>query len=121
MRDNVQIKLRQRADLMLKVCELAESHRPETDKATCSDLSRHSEGAHPAGLVGPTYVVRQRRASGPPNKRFSADRLGLAGSRRQVDPSANLIGAAFRFAFVCERHQILTAFHFGSRLACGPE
>jgi hypothetical protein len=25
--------LRQRANIMLKLCELAESHRPETDKA----------------------------------------------------------------------------------------
>ena len=33
MTDNVQLKLRQRATIMLKVCELAESHRPETDKA----------------------------------------------------------------------------------------
>jgi aminopeptidase C len=33
MTDNVQLKLRQRTTIMLKVCELAESHRPETDKA----------------------------------------------------------------------------------------
>ena len=33
MTDSVQLKLRQRANIMLKVCELAESHRPETDKA----------------------------------------------------------------------------------------
>ena len=33
MTDNVQLKLRQRAKIMLKVYELAESHRPETDKA----------------------------------------------------------------------------------------
>ena len=33
MTDNVQLKPRQRATIMLKVCELAESHRPETDKA----------------------------------------------------------------------------------------
>jgi hypothetical protein len=33
MTDSVQLKLRQRATIMLKVCELAESHRPETDKA----------------------------------------------------------------------------------------
>ena len=33
MTDNVQLKLRQRATIMLKVSELAESHRPETDKA----------------------------------------------------------------------------------------
>ncbi len=33
MTDSVQLKLRQRATIMLKVCGLAESHRPETDKA----------------------------------------------------------------------------------------
>jgi hypothetical protein len=33
MTDSVQLKLRQRANIMLKVCELAESYRPETDKA----------------------------------------------------------------------------------------
>ena len=33
MTDNVQLKLRQRTTIMLKVCELAESYRPETDKA----------------------------------------------------------------------------------------
>ena len=32
MTDSVQLKLRQRATIMLKVCELAESRRPETDK-----------------------------------------------------------------------------------------
>ena len=31
--DSIQIKLRQRANNVLKLCELAESHRPETDKA----------------------------------------------------------------------------------------
>jgi hypothetical protein len=29
---SVQLEPRQRANVMLKVCELAESHRPETDK-----------------------------------------------------------------------------------------
>jgi aminopeptidase C len=33
MIDSVQLKLRQRANIMLKLCELAESHRPDTDKA----------------------------------------------------------------------------------------
>jgi len=33
--DSVQLKLRQRATIM--VCELAESHRPETDKAMTSE------------------------------------------------------------------------------------
>jgi hypothetical protein len=33
MTNSVQIKLRQRANIMLKFCELAESHQPETDKA----------------------------------------------------------------------------------------
>ena len=33
MTDSVQLKLRQRATIMLKVCELAESRRPESDKA----------------------------------------------------------------------------------------
>jgi hypothetical protein len=33
MTDSVQLKLRQRANIMLKVCELAESYRPEADKA----------------------------------------------------------------------------------------
>src|ERR1700720_468787 len=33
MTDSVQLNLRQRATIMLKVCELAESHRPETHEA----------------------------------------------------------------------------------------
>jgi hypothetical protein len=33
MTDSVQLKLRQRTNIMLKVCELAESHRPGSDKA----------------------------------------------------------------------------------------
>jgi hypothetical protein len=60
MTDNVQLKLRQRANITLKVCELAESHRPETDKAmTVEDelkvdeiyqlLSRAMDHGHAAG------------------------------------------------------------------------
>ena len=37
MTDSVQIKLRQRATIVLKVCGLAESHGPETDKAMTSE------------------------------------------------------------------------------------
>ena len=37
MTDNVQLKLRQRATIMLKVCELAESYRPETEAMTPED------------------------------------------------------------------------------------
>jgi hypothetical protein len=44
MTDSVQIKMRQRATILLKVCELAESYRPETDKAmTCQDELRVDE------------------------------------------------------------------------------
>lgn len=32
MTDSVQLKLRQRANIMLKVCELSESYRPETER-----------------------------------------------------------------------------------------
>ena len=51
MTDSVQLKLRQRATIMLKVCELAESHRPETDKGkkgaqTCRLLKRLLDKAH---------------------------------------------------------------------------
>jgi hypothetical protein len=42
--DSIQIKLRRRANKMLKLCELAESHRPETDKAmTHEDESKVDE------------------------------------------------------------------------------
>jgi len=32
MTDSVRLKLRRRANIMLKVCELAESYRPETEQ-----------------------------------------------------------------------------------------
>jgi aminopeptidase C len=44
MTDSVQLKLRQRANIMLKGCELAESYRPKTDKAmTLEDKLRVDE------------------------------------------------------------------------------
>jgi hypothetical protein len=46
MTDSVQLKLRQRANIMLKVCELAESYRPEADKAmTPIAQPRHGSAA----------------------------------------------------------------------------